>query len=515
MSEKTFFLKAAHGHMSLRDIFSDVFRKHTPDETARVFIAGTSLTTPSESEMLAGWQKPFLFARFFLATALTMLVALLLPLMGCHRGYDVVLVGLPILVPFTVLLLTWEMNIPRSISLSEVLGIVTIGGAFSLVFTILFEMINPLQGAQWAPVTEEPAKLLIILLLLRKKNYKYITEGILLGMAVGTGFAIMETLSYVMDSLRTSMVIASVTTSDTIIEMFNQGYPIDYIAMIIFDSVGAASGLSTAMLRAINAVAGHGMLAAFYGGGILMAKQQDAFQAKHLFNIHFLKYFAVSFLLHFFNNLDLTAQIFPFIGPIWTYSFVQTIVAIALFLPLMRQGVNQVVNVTLQHYDGHLTIAIERNDNSDVQQQEQLQQYQRQVQQYQQQIQQMQQMQYQQQQQQYRQQYSQAAPSARAVVQFLSGPHAGKSYTIGAGRAVSMGRTPGQCGLAMPSCNKVSSRHLSLEIRDRAVYVTDLNSTNGTYVGSQRLHPNVPTAVPNGSVVYLGTQSCSFRVYLQ
>ena len=78
-----------------------------------------------------------------------------------------------------------------------------------------------------------------------------------------------------------------------------------------------------------------------------------------------------------------------------------------------------------------------------------------------------------------------------------------------------MGRTPGQCGLAMPSCSKVSGRHCSLEIRGRAIYLTDLSSTNGTYAGSHRLMPNVPTAIPSGTVVYLANQYCSFKVFLQ
>ena len=497
MSEKTFFLKASQGHMTLKDIFSDVGRKHTPDETARVFIAGTSLTTPSEAEMLAGWQKPFLFARFFLVAVLTLVIALVMPLLGYYAGYDILLVGLSAVVPFTILLLTWEMNIPRSISLAEVLRIVAVGGALSLLFTMVFNMFNPLQGVQWAPVTEEPAKLIIILLLLRKKNYKYITEGILLGMAVGTGFAIMETLNYVMNYLRTDMVLASINNLDAIAGLYLQGYSIEEITLMLFDSLGASTILSTAILRAVNAVAGHGMLAAFYGGGILMAKGSQPFQGKHLLDGRFLKYFAISFLLHFLNNFYLTSVIFPTInipvlGPVWTYSFVQTVVAIALFLPLLRQGVNQVVTVTLQHNVG-LTMAIDRNDQPSPQA-----------------------PQHRPQQSQYQQSYHQAsAPTATAVVQFLSGPNAGKSYRLNAGRPVSMGRTPGQCGLAMPSCNKVSSRHCTLELRGRTILLTDLNSTNGTYIDSRRIQPNVPAAVSNGSVVSLGNQNCSFRVFLQ
>ena len=67
---KTFFKKAGKGQMSFGEIFSDVMKKHSSKDIDRLFISGTELTTPRESEMLAGWQKPFLFARFFLAVAL-------------------------------------------------------------------------------------------------------------------------------------------------------------------------------------------------------------------------------------------------------------------------------------------------------------------------------------------------------------------------------------------------------------------------------------------------------------
>ena len=65
-NNKTFFANARDGKMTLGDIFSEVMDRHTPEQTARVLSAGTAVTTPREEDMLATWQKPFLFARFFL-----------------------------------------------------------------------------------------------------------------------------------------------------------------------------------------------------------------------------------------------------------------------------------------------------------------------------------------------------------------------------------------------------------------------------------------------------------------
>ena len=47
------------------------------------------------------------------------------------------------------------------------------------------------------------------------------------------------------------------------------------------------------------------------------------------------------------------------------------------------------------------------------------------------------------------------------------------------------------------------------------ILVTDLGSTNGTYVGSQRMNPHQPTVVPDGGIVYLGSKSCALRIVVR
>lgn len=42
----------------LSDLVSEVFKKHTMEETEELFIAGTKKTTPKESEITATWPKP-------------------------------------------------------------------------------------------------------------------------------------------------------------------------------------------------------------------------------------------------------------------------------------------------------------------------------------------------------------------------------------------------------------------------------------------------------------------------
>lgn len=50
----------------------------------------------------------------------------------------------------------------------------------------------------------------------------------------------------------------------------------------------------------------------------------------------------------------------------------------------------------------------------------------------------------------------------------------------------------------------VSRHHAVLHLEDEHVYLTDLESTNGTYVGGERLEPDTPTILHKGDEVLLG-----------
>jgi pSer/pThr/pTyr-binding forkhead associated (FHA) protein len=52
--------------------------------------------------------------------------------------------------------------------------------------------------------------------------------------------------------------------------------------------------------------------------------------------------------------------------------------------------------------------------------------------------------------------------------------------------------------------DSVSGLHARLEKRDGQLYVTDLDSTNGTYVDDKRVRPGAVTPVFPGSYVTFG-----------
>lgn len=475
-NNRTFFKNAQEGHMTLRDIFSDVMRKHTSEESARVLIAGTALTTPEEADMLAGWQKPFLFARFGLATLICMLMLFLLG--GYAKGAnDAFLVCLSFMVPMVLLILTWEMNIPRSISLMEVLKIVAIGGILSLVFAIVMFMLNLSEGFFSAPIAEEPAKFAVVYILLKRKNRKYILEGLLLGMAVGTGFAIVETFGYIMNSAREELVDVCVfAIANNIDATYSELYEISHQA-----------GMRTAVLRAANAFAGHGFYAALYSGGLMIAKGADEIKPKHLLSKSFLGCFAVSCIMHGANNSALIQGFFPVLElgeyVILSSSFASAAIAVILLLAMMKKGVNQVVEVSAGLNSGRVTYAVNRDapivkDGSNAGS------------------------------------GHHGSAQSGGLVEFVAGPLAGQTFSIPAGQQYTIGRAP-TCSIPIAGASNVSSNHCSVSVSGSMIVVTDLGSTNGTYLDRQRLTPRSPTPVPEGGVVYLGNANCAFRVSIR
>lgn len=475
-NNRTFFKNVKEGNMTLSDIFSDVGCKHTPEESARVLIAGTSLTTPDEADMLASWQKPFLFARFGLVTLACMVIFFLLS--GYIKGAsDAFLACMSFMVPMILLILTWEMNIPRTISLMEILKIVAVGGALSMVFSHIMFSLNLTQSFLEAPLAEEPAKFAVVYMLLKRKNRKYILEGVLLGMAVGTGFAIVETFGYTMIMARDNLINYFFHVLENGITFASEAH----LRAVLHDA-GYQGGLQIAVGRAFNAFAGHGFYAALYSGGLMIAKGAEPVKPKHLLSKSFLICFAISFVLHGLNNSPTIQNIFPeiMIGNyvVWSYSIVQTVIAVGLLLGMLKMGVNQVVDITIAHYDGRVTRAVHRDAPNDGKR------------------------------------VGEAVCGTACKIFFVAGPLTGQKFRIQSGKKIIIGRGSNST-IPLHGASNVSSTHCAVAFDGKMILVTDLGSTNGTYVDRRRLTPNQPTSIADGSTVYLANQNCAFRINVQ
>ena len=187
-----FYQKAKETHVSFfNTVFSGVFKKHPAGTAAKIFAAGTPETTPAPDRMFAVWQKPWLYSRFLLAGIIFSAAFLFI-------SPEALGVFGSIIFPFAVLMFIWEMNIPRDISFIKVIIYFAIGGVLSIGLAIAFQWIFTDYDAPFAAFVEEPAKLIITLIIMHRVKPKYGFGGMLIGAAVGAGFAAFETAQYVL-----------------------------------------------------------------------------------------------------------------------------------------------------------------------------------------------------------------------------------------------------------------------------------------------------------------------------
>jgi hypothetical protein len=99
----------------------------------------------------------------------------------------------------------------------------------------------------------------------------------------------------------------------------------------------------------------------------------------------------------------------------------------------------------------------------------------------------------------------QRAPT-RGVLMVVSGALAGRRVDVGA-QPISIGKGPAT--LQIEDDPAVSTRHAELALRGGAFVVTDLGSTNGTFVNSQRIAQ--PTRLGDGDLLRFGNTQMKFR----
>jgi hypothetical protein len=59
--------------------------------------------------------------------------------------------------------------------------------------------------------------------------------------------------------------------------------------------------------------------------------------------------------------------------------------------------------------------------------------------------------------------------------------------------------------------NQVSRQHLVIEYNDPHLYITDLDSVNGTYINGERLKPNTPTTLNVGDTLTIANARFKYR----
>jgi RsiW-degrading membrane proteinase PrsW (M82 family) len=185
------------------EMFSEVVKRHPDQEVEAYFTVGAATTTPELLAIDANWPRPWMFVRI-----LAMSLILYAGFLWVYDQFENIrlLPGLimtgSVAVPFALLIFFFEANAPRNVSLYQVIKLVALGGLVSIIISLFFFRWTGLSswlGAAAAGIVEETGKGLTLLLVVTRSRYRWTLNGLLLGAAVGTGFAVFESAGYALD----------------------------------------------------------------------------------------------------------------------------------------------------------------------------------------------------------------------------------------------------------------------------------------------------------------------------
>jgi len=190
------------GDFDFKRFFGGIYKDHSEEEVEQSLIVGTSTTTPSINEVSIEYPQPWLFFRLITGSIILFysFVAVYNQFENANLLPGIIFTG-SFAVPISTLFLFFELNIRRNVPIWQVMRLVLTGGLLSLfvalvLFQNAFAFLGP-QGAWIAGLLEEPAKLIALVVLVKdNKKYPYILNGLLLGAAVGCGFAAFESAGY-------------------------------------------------------------------------------------------------------------------------------------------------------------------------------------------------------------------------------------------------------------------------------------------------------------------------------
>jgi RsiW-degrading membrane proteinase PrsW (M82 family) len=187
----------------LSEMLSEIWRSRTDEDMENYFAVGTPCNTPKLADVETTWPKPWFFFKTFTLAALVYA--------GFLFAYDQfenenLLPGLMVMgsfvMPLTLLILFFEINVLRNVPLYQVLKLLLLGGVLSLILSLFLYQWTKLGntdnwfGALGVGLVEETGKAAALLLVLNKLKYRWILNGMLFGAAVGAGFAGFESAGY-------------------------------------------------------------------------------------------------------------------------------------------------------------------------------------------------------------------------------------------------------------------------------------------------------------------------------
>jgi RsiW-degrading membrane proteinase PrsW (M82 family) len=294
---------------SIRQLFSEVFRRRQSDQFEQYLGVGMKSTTPSLIPEMGQWPRPWLFVRtlFFSLAVFGILFSADKSFRNINMTPALIMFG-SLATPLTAVILFFELNTPRNVSIVRVIQLAILGGAISIpIFLLLFEVaqLSEWYGKPVAGLMEEPVKLGALLLLARfsrQNRYRFHLNGLLFGACVGAGFAVFDSAWHALLSAHSG------TNSETLIDIIVHGIlaPFGHIAW---------TAIAACALWRVQA-----------NGAPLM---------RSLFHSGFLKLFAVSVGLNFIWKL-------PVHGPFLLKYFLIGFIAYVVIFSLVQTGLKEI-----------------------------------------------------------------------------------------------------------------------------------------------------------------------------
>ncbi|MCR5236291.1 MAG: PrsW family intramembrane metalloprotease [Lachnospiraceae bacterium] len=470
-----------------KDIFSDFRKKHTREDFEYALTAGTSLNTSSEELMLQRWRKPWVFYPL-LKWGVGIIVLLYAVFFGLKYAniwiapaIEYMVIVIPPLIPEIILMVFfWELNIPRNISLFELISAWIVGGLFSLVAASVLISIfpNDFPACISAPLMEEPAKLIasiIIIAFLSRKKKIYGITGFVIGAAVGAGFGAFESVQYAFGSAQaitevmqdeTGSVVAVVGTSMNTDVLYNH------------------------IIRILTAVGGHVLYCAPYSAELARHTKNNKVTIDSILNLDFILAFFISCFLHGLWDTDIPG------GNIGMYlycAFLIVLIGIEA-LRILRKCLNQVVQIgvkasggaALEHGAGvGYTMAVSALAKKSEAEQSKVAVPQIQAD----------------------QSHVSSGQSRAKSIRLIcnEGELKGMQWESNGISPLFVGRE-GSCGIRFSSSARgVSGQHCSIQLTQFGWTVKDLGSSFGTFVsGGQKVLPGTEIKLHNGDIISLG-----------
>lgn len=263
----------SENYVTFKDLFKDTFKKHSEEDLDNVFVCGSSSATPDVKDVNPKKASAWVYFKIFI-----FFIIAYIPTRIGYINYGnlnflpaMIMLG-AFAVPVTILIFFYEINLFRNISFYKVIKYFILGGALSLILAILFFSldintdISTYSGALMVGLIEEVAKAAIVaFFLFKSKNSNYILNGLLIGAAVGAGFAAFETAGYI---LRYGL------------------------------AGGDAVMLQTIKIRGFLAPGGHVAWAAIEGAALMYVKGFEKLDKKHLNDKRFLLICLISVVEH-------------------------------------------------------------------------------------------------------------------------------------------------------------------------------------------------------------------------